>query len=112
MPDVRTSSSQAGDLAVRALFISPNRKDPSALLVTSLRTVRGGSQANGEYATNANRSTNPRRAMRHTAVVPRRTHGLTSRARVIGSMSPLPGSATPCRATTAIYRLLPAGLLH
>jgi hypothetical protein len=48
MPDVRTASSQAGDPAMRALFISPKPQGPSALLLTSLRTVRGGSQANGE----------------------------------------------------------------
>jgi hypothetical protein len=73
-PDVRTSSSQAGVPGVRAWFISPNRKDPSAFLVTWLDTVRGGLQVNGKYAMTMSTRTIPTRATRHTAVV-------TSRAR-------------------------------
>ena len=45
--DLRTAPSQAGVPGVRALFICPNRKDLSALLVTSLLTMRGGSHENG-----------------------------------------------------------------
>ena len=71
MPDERTSGSQAGVPGVRAAFISPNRKEPSALLVTSLLTVRGGSQSNGKYAVTASRSTSPRRAARDTTANPR-----------------------------------------
>jgi len=78
LPEVRTRSSQAGDPGVRALFISPNRRDPSAVRVTWLATMRGGSQRNGWYAITASRTAIPARSRRHNGFTPA-PHWLTSR---------------------------------
>ena len=79
VPELRASASQAGVPDVRAWFISPNRKEPPALLATSLLTTRGGSHRNGKYAVTMSRSTTPRSAARHAALVLPRSRGITTR---------------------------------